>query len=51
MLAAASTRGERTPSVHEVLDHVLAPVHLRARFGIPLETGTAAALVDRLLAT
>lgn len=51
MLASASTRGERTPSVDEVLDHVLAPLYLRALFGLPVEPGTSTALVDRLLAT
>jgi len=49
MLDAASARGERTPTVDEVLDYILAPLYLRALFGIPLESGVAATLVDRLL--
>jgi AcrR family transcriptional regulator len=49
MLDAASARGERTPTVDEVLDYVLAPLYLRALFGVSLEEGMAATLVDRLL--
>jgi AcrR family transcriptional regulator len=49
MLDAASARGEQTPTVDEVLDYILAPLYLRALFGIPLEAGVAATLVDRLL--
>jgi hypothetical protein len=49
MLDAASARGERTPTVDEVLDHVLAPLYLRALFGIPVEPGAAETLVERLL--
>ncbi|HYQ64986.1 TetR/AcrR family transcriptional regulator [Actinophytocola sp.] len=49
MLDAASARGERTPTVDEVLDYVLAPLYLRALFGIPVEPGAAETLVERLL--
>jgi hypothetical protein len=33
-----------------VIDHVLAPISLRVQFGVPLLSGTGAALADRLLA-
>jgi len=49
VLDAAAGRGERAPSVGDLLDHVLAPLYLRVLFGLPLEPGTGEALVDRLL--
>jgi len=49
MLDTAAARGESTPTVDDLLDHVLAPIYLRALFGIPLEPGIGTTLVDRLL--
>lgn len=49
MLDAAAARGESTPTVDDLLDHVLAPIYLRVLFGLPVEPGTGATLVDRLL--
>jgi AcrR family transcriptional regulator len=48
-LDAAAARGEIVPSVDEVLDFVLAPLYLRVLFRRPVEPGTGALLVERLL--
>ena len=48
-LDKAAARGEAVPSVDEVLDFVLAPLYLRVLFRRPVEPGTAARLVERLL--
>jgi AcrR family transcriptional regulator len=48
-LDRAAARGERVPTVDEVLDFVLAPLYLRVLFRRPVEPGTAARLVRRLL--
>lgn len=50
MLKRARRRGERPPDVAELLDHVLAPLYMRALFGRPLNKAVADRLVDRLLA-
>jgi AcrR family transcriptional regulator len=47
-LDRAAARGERVPTVDEVLDFVLAPLYLRVLFRRPVEPGTAARLVERL---
>jgi AcrR family transcriptional regulator len=47
-LDRAAARGERVPTVDEVLDFVLAPLYLRVLFRRPVEPGTAAQLVGRL---
>ena len=49
MLARARQRGEKPPDVAELLDHVLAPLYMRALFGRPLSKAVADRLVDRLL--
>lgn len=49
MLDRAAARGERTPGVDEVIDHVLAPLYVRVLFGVPVAPGSGATLVDRLL--
>ena len=49
MLARARQRGEKPPDVDELLDHVLAPLYMRALFGRPLSKAVADRLVDRLL--
>ncbi|VVJ23931.1 Transcriptional regulator [Amycolatopsis camponoti] len=48
-LDRAAARGEPVPTVDEVLDFVLAPLYLRVLFRRPVEPGTAARLVGRLL--
>ncbi|MGK3199551.1 TetR/AcrR family transcriptional regulator [Amycolatopsis sp. MEPSY49] len=48
-LDKAAARGERVPTVDEVLDFVLAPLYLRVLFRRPVEPGTGARLVERLL--
>ncbi|WP_370970203.1 TetR/AcrR family transcriptional regulator [Amycolatopsis sp. cg9] len=48
-LDRAEARGEPVPSVDEVLDFVLAPLYLRVLFRRPVEPGTGAQLVERLL--
>jgi len=49
MIDAAAGRGEPAPTVDEVLDFVLAPLYLRVLFRRPVEPGTGARLVERLL--
>lgn len=49
MLARAAARGEATPAVEEVADHLLAPLYMRALFGTPPTAAIADALVERLL--
>ena len=49
MLDRARQRGERTPDVTEVMDHLLAPLYLRALFGLPVGRAVADRLVERLL--
>lgn len=46
---AAAARGEGVPAVQDVLDFVLAPLYLRVLFRLPVEPGTGARLVERLL--
>jgi AcrR family transcriptional regulator len=48
-LDKAAARGEPVPTVDEVLDFVLAPLYLRVLFRRPVEPGTGAQLVERLL--
>lgn len=50
MLVRAEARGERAPSVDEIIDHLLAPLYLRALVGLPRDEAFAQGLVDRLLA-
>lgn len=49
MLERARERGEVAPPAAEVLDHVLAPLYMRALFGSPVDADYAEKLVDRLL--
>ena len=49
MLERARVRGERTPAVFEVTDHLLAPLYMRAVFGVPADASVADGLVDHLL--
>lgn len=50
MLDRARARGETTPTADVVIDHLLAPLYLRALLGMPRDDADAVALVDRLLA-
>jgi AcrR family transcriptional regulator len=50
MLERARQRGETVPTVAEVLDHLLAPIYMRALFGAPADEGIAEQLADRLIA-
>lgn len=49
MLERARQRGENAPSVDEVLDHLLAPIYVRALFGTPANETLAEQLADRLV--
>ena len=49
MLARAQARGEKPPSLADVMDHLLAPLYARALFGAPASEAFAARLVERLL--
>jgi len=49
MLDRAATRGEPAPSSEDVLDHLLAPLYVRALFGAPADEVFAEGLVMRLL--
>lgn len=50
MLAWARARGEPAPHVLQVTDHLLAPLYVRALFGVPADETVAEGLVDFLLA-
>jgi AcrR family transcriptional regulator len=49
MLDRARRRGEKPPDVNDVLDHLLAPLYLRALFGRPLTRAVVDRLVERLI--
>jgi AcrR family transcriptional regulator len=49
MLDRARRRGESPPNVTDVMDHLLAPLYLRALFGRPLSKAIADRLVERLI--
>lgn len=49
MISRAHTRGERTPSVEQVLDHVIAPLYHHVVFALPADTAYAERLVDDVL--
>jgi AcrR family transcriptional regulator len=49
MLERAKARGEAPPSIADVLDHLLAPLYVRALFGTPASEAVADRLVERLL--
>ena len=50
MLARARKRGEKPPSIDDVVDILLAPLYTRALFGTPANEAFAEKLVKRLLA-
>ena len=49
MLERARERGEDPPDVTELMDHVLAPLYMRALFGMPLNKAVADRLVERMV--
>ena len=49
MLERARERGENPPDVTELMDHVLAPLYMRALFGMPLNKAVADRLVERMV--
>lgn len=49
MLERARQRGEKTPSVSEVVDHMLAPLYVRTLFGSPPDAAFAESLAKRLV--
>ena len=49
MLDRARQRGEKAPDVNEVLDHLLAPLYLRALFARPLTRAVVDSLIERLI--
>jgi AcrR family transcriptional regulator len=49
MLERARQRGEQPPVLADVLDHLLAPLYMRALFGNPASEAFAERLVERLL--
>ncbi|MBB4200801.1 hypothetical protein CCR94_20130 [Rhodoblastus sphagnicola] len=42
-------RGESTPSVDDIVDHLLAPLHLRSLVGLPVDKEFAEGLANRLM--
>lgn len=49
MLARGRARGEAVPAIDEVMDHLLAPLYMRALVGLPVDRALAERLVERLL--
>lgn len=49
MFARAKARGETTPEIEDVIDHLIAPLYMRSVLGMPLSEGYADDLVRRLL--
>jgi len=49
MLQRSKMRGERTPSVDDLIDHILSPLYMRALVGLPVDKARAKLLVERLL--
>lgn len=50
MIARARSRGERAPSVEQVLDHVIAPLYHHVVFAMPTDAAYAERLVGDVLA-
>jgi AcrR family transcriptional regulator len=49
MVERARQRGEPAPGVMDVTDYILAPLYVRALFGVPADESVADRLVERLL--
>ena len=50
VIERAQARGEAAPALMDVTDYLLAPLYVRALFGVPGDQSIADRLVDRLLA-
>jgi AcrR family transcriptional regulator len=50
LISRALERGEAAPGVMDVTDYLLAPLYVRALFGVPADRSVADRLVDRLVA-
>lgn len=51
MLERSRARGERIPTLEDLVDHLLAPLYVRALIGLPVDEVLAKHLVERLLNT
>ncbi|WP_116610289.1 TetR/AcrR family transcriptional regulator [Paraburkholderia unamae] len=49
MLERGRARGEPAPDIDDVINHLFAPLYLRALVGLPVDKALAEQLVDRLL--
>lgn len=49
MLQRGRDRGERCPSLDDIIDHLLAPLYVRSLLCLPLDEALAEGLVKRLL--
>lgn len=49
MISRARTRGESTPSVEQVLNHVIAPIYHHVVFALPADTAYADGLVSDVM--
>lgn len=49
MIARGHARGEQSPSVRQVLEHVIAPLYHHVVFAMPVDAAYAEALVDDVL--
>lgn len=50
MVARAQQRGETTPTVQQILDHIIAPLYHHIAFALPIEDDYASRLVHDVLA-
>lgn len=50
MIERAAARGERTPSVRQVLDHIIAPLYHHAVFALPIDDDYATDLAADVMA-
>jgi|GEM_PF-5050833 len=49
MLRRGRDRGERSPSIDEVIDHILAPLYVGSLLGRPIDEAFARGLAERAL--
>jgi hypothetical protein len=50
MVRRATERGEKTPTVPQILDHIVAPLYYTVVFALPLDDDHAGRLVRDVLA-
>jgi len=50
MIERAAARGERVPSVRQVLDHIIAPLYHHAVFALPIDDDYATDLAGDVMA-